>query len=122
MLDLPKAAKSFTYASAGIVALFRSENNAKIHLIAGTGAVAAGFFFGLTTTEWCILVLQIAAVMGAEAVNTAIEKLCDVVSPGHHPVIGQVKDLAAAAVLITAIASVITGLVLFLPKLLNTIS
>lgn len=66
-----------------------------------------------------ILILQIAFVMVAEAFNTAIEKLCDVVSKDHHPVIGTVKDIAAGGVLIAAISAVITGLLLFIPKLLE---
>lgn len=122
MPDFAKAAKSFTYALAGIATLFRSENNAKIHLLAGALAVAAGFLWGLSPTEWAILTIQIALVVAAEAFNTAIEKICDFVSPARHPVIGQIKDLAAAGVLMVAISSVITGLILFLPKLLNELS
>jgi len=119
MPDLAKVFKSFGYAFKGIVSLFRYENNAKVHLIAGILAVAAAFYLEFSLIEWCILVIQIALVLAAEAFNTAIEKLCDVISPGKHPVIGTVKDIAAGAVLITAIAAVITGLSLFLPKILQ---
>lgn len=119
MPDLAKVFKSFGYAFKGVVSLFRYENNAKIHLIAGIVAVATAFYLELNPTEWCILVIQIALVMAAEAFNTAIEKLCDVISPEKHPVIGTVKDIAAGAVLITAIAAVISGLLLFLPKILQ---
>ncbi len=118
MPDLAKVFRSFGYAFKGIVSLFRYENNAKIHLIAGILAIAIAFYLRLNPTEWCILIIQIALVMAAEAFNTAIEKLCDVVSPEKHPVIGTIKDIAAGAVLMTAIAAVITGLLLFLPKML----
>lgn len=119
MPDLAKVFKSFGYAFKGVISLFRHENNAKVHLIAGALAVITAFYLELNPTEWCILVIQIALVMAAEAFNTAIEKLCDLVSPGKHPVIGTVKDIAAGAVLITAIAAVISGLFLFLPKILE---
>ncbi len=119
MPDLAKVFKSFGYAFKGIVSLFRYENNAKVHLIAGILAVAAAFYLEFSLIEWCILVIQIALVMAAEAFNTAIEKLCDAISPQKHPAIGTVKDIAAGAVLITAIAAVITGLFLFLPKILQ---
>lgn len=119
MPDIAKAIKSFGYAVKGIIRLFGSENNAKIHLIAGTLAVALALWLGLSAAEWCILVIQISVVMAAEAFNTAIEKLCDVISPERHPVIGTVKDIAAGAVLVTAIASVFTGLFLFLPKIME---
>ncbi len=119
MPDLAKVFRSFSYAFKGIISLFRGENNAKIHLIAGILAVAAAFYLELSLTEWCILIIQIALVIAAEAFNTAIEKLCDMISPEKHPVIGTVKDIAAGAVLITAIAAVISGLLLFLPKILQ---
>lgn len=122
MPDIAKALKSFKYAFQGMFSLFRFENNAKIHVLAGSAALVAGFLLGLNTTEWCILVIQIALVMAAEAFNTAIEKLCDFVSPEKHPVIGSVKDIAAAGVLIMAIAAVVTGLLLFVPKILEKLS
>lgn len=118
MPDITKAVRSFGYAYQGVISLFRSENNAKIHLIIGSVAVIAGLALGLSAVEWCVLIIQIALVLAAEAFNTAIEKLCDVVSPDTHPVIGSVKDIAAGAVLLTAIAAVITALLLFAPKLL----
>ncbi len=122
MPDLAKVFKSFGYAFKGLISLFRYENNAKVHLIAGILAVITAFYLELSPAEWCILIIQIALVMAAEAFNTAIEKLCDVISPEKHPVIGKIKDLAAGAVLITAIAAVISGLFLFLPKILRLVN
>lgn len=116
---LKKRLNSFRYAGAGIAALFRSEPNAKIHLVLTIASVAAGFFFHLTTTEWCVIILAISLVLSAEAFNTAIEQLTDLVSPDFHPLAGKVKDLAAGAVLITAIGAAVTGLIVFLPKLLH---
>jgi diacylglycerol kinase len=119
MPDAAKALKSFRYAIQGVIFLFGKENNAKIHLLAGVCVVGIALFLDLNATQWMILILQIAFVMVAEAFNTAIEKLCDVVSKDHHPVIGTVKDIAAGGVLIAAISAVITGLLLFIPKLLE---
>ncbi|KQS33539.1 diacylglycerol kinase family protein [Dyadobacter sp. Leaf189] len=117
-IDIRKALRSFTFAGVGIFNLFRYENNARIHLIACLAVVAAGVGFQISATEWMILVIQIALVWAAEAFNTALEKLADLVSPGYHPVIKVVKDTAAAGVLILAISAVIVGAIIFFPKLL----
>lgn len=118
MINLPKTLRSFRFAGQGVVALFRYENNARFHALAGLVVVGVGFWLGLTSTEWAILLTQIGLIFMAEAINTAIEKLCDVVSPAHHPTIKAVKDIAAGAVLILAIVSVLVGLLILGPKLL----
>ncbi len=117
MPNLHKMLRSFPFALKGVRALFRHENNAQIHLIAALLALTAGAVLALSPVEWCILVIQIAFVWTAEAFNTAIEKLCDRVSPEFHPLTGTVKDLAAGAVLLAAGSSLVTGSILFLPKL-----
>lgn len=117
-VNIRKAIRSFRFAGMGIYSLFRYENNARIHLIACLLVVIAGVFFKISTTEWCMITLAIGLVWSAEAINTAIEKLADVVSPGYHPAIKDVKDLAAAGVLILAIAAVVIGSIIFLPKVL----
>ncbi|WP_374757842.1 diacylglycerol kinase family protein [Dyadobacter sediminis] len=110
--------RSFRYAGVGIYNLFRYENNARIHLLACIFVVIAGVFFDISSAEWSLLVIQIGLVWSAEAVNTAVEKLADVVSPEYHPGIKVVKDTAAAAVLILAISAVIVGGIIFIPKAL----
>jgi len=105
--------KSFAYAFEGLKTLFRSEHNMSIHLIATVLALALGWWKTLSPTKWAILVAVIALVWMAEAFNTALERLCDLVHKEYHPVVKQVKDISSAAVLITAIAAVITGLLLF---------
>lgn len=117
-----KRLNSFRYAFTGIATLFRSETNAKIHLLAAVSAVFAGVFFSITLMEWCFLILVIALVFAAEGFNTALEKLTDLVSPEFHPLAGQAKDLAAGAVLFIAIAAFIIGLIIFLPKFLSLIN
>lgn len=110
--------KSFGFALKGIAILVQTQVNAQIHLFIGTCVILAGFYFSITPTEWILLILTMSAVLAAEAFNTAIEFLTDLVSPDHHPLAGKTKDVAAAAVLITAIAAVLIGLIIFLPHLL----
>lgn len=95
----------------------RSTPNARIHLLAAIAAIALGIFLSISNTEWCILALSIAMVFCAEAFNTALEQLTDLVSPGQHPLAGKAKDLAAGAVLLAALGAAATGLIIFAPKL-----
>ena len=107
--------RSFRYAFAGIATLARTQHNAWIHAAATAAVIGAGFFFGVTVSEWCALILAMAAVWGAEALNTAFEFLADVASPGFHPVVKKAKDVAAGAVLITAVGAAVIGAIIFIP-------
>ena len=89
--------------------------NLSFHLIAAMAVIIAGIVLGITRTEWIMVVMCIGTVIAAELFNTAIEKLVDLVSPERHPVAGQVKDIAAGAVLICAVAAAIIGLIIFIP-------
>lgn len=113
MINGRKVLRSFRFAGQGIIDLFRFENNAKVHLLIAGIVLLAGIYFRLSRTEWIIIVTQIGLVWTAEAFNTAIEKLCDFVSPGLHPQIKVIKDLSSGAVLILAISAVIVGLIIF---------
>ncbi|WP_221393948.1 diacylglycerol kinase family protein [Dyadobacter sp. NIV53] len=117
-VNIRKAIRSFRYAGMGIYSLFRYENNARIHLIACVLVLIAGISLQISPTEWCTIVILIGLVWSAEAINTAIEKLADVVSPDYHRAIKDVKDLAAAGVLILAVSSVIVGGIIFIPKII----
>lgn len=109
--------RSFPHAIRGLRDLIHRQHNARIHAAATVAALALGWLSRLTRQEWGILVLAIAAVWAAEAFNTALESLADAVHPERHPLVGRAKDAAAAAVLVAAIASVIVGGLLFLPRL-----
>lgn len=113
--------KSFAYAFNGIKALIKNEHNARIHLFATICVIPAGFFFDLPAGEWIAIIFAIGFVFSAEAVNSAIEYLADFVSPGRHELIKQAKDIAAAAVLFSALTAAIVGLIIFLPKIINLI-
>jgi diacylglycerol kinase (ATP) len=115
---LRKRLESFRHAFNGIKTLLSGEANARIHSIATVAVVTAGLLLDITSTEWIAVVIAIGAVFAAEALNTAIERLSDIVSPGYHETIKQVKDLSAGAVLFMSIAAAITGAIIFLPKLI----
>lgn len=111
--------RSFRYAGEGIKALFRDEHNARIHAVAAVLAIAFGFIFRISSSEWCAVIILIGAVYALEAVNTAIEAIADKVSPQFAPLIKKAKDTAAAAVLIMAVAAVAVAAVIFLPRFMS---
>lgn len=116
---MKKLIKSFMHSFNGIRLLFKHERNAKIHLGASLGIVLMGFVFHINSNEWIALVLSIGLVLALEAINTALEKLSDVVMPQYDERIKEVKDIGAAAVLVAAIVSVIVGLIIFVPRILE---
>jgi len=116
--EAARLGRSFGYAWAGVRLLFGQERNAQIHLALAVVAVLLAWWLDFSTTEWALLVLTIGVVIIAEAMNTAIETLTDLISPDYHPQAKAVKDLAAGGVLLAAIMAVIIALFLFLPKLL----
>jgi diacylglycerol kinase (ATP) len=111
--------RSFRNAFNGVGVLFGKERNARIHLTVFCGVVTAGVFFCLTAFEWIIILVVSSLVFAAEAINTSIETLADVVSPKIDPQIKLVKDIAAGAVLLTAIAAAVVGLIVFIPKIIT---
>lgn len=113
---------SFKYAFQGIFDLFRSQPNALIHLLAAVVVIAAGLYFSISKTEWAIVLLTIFWVLAAEAFNTAIEYLTDLVSPEYHKLAGKTKDAAAAGVLLTAMGAVAVAAMIFLPKLIDLVN
>lgn len=115
--DYKKQLQSFGYAWKGIRTCVGKEQNLSFHLIATVVVTISGFVLGITRTEWMIIILCIGVVIAAELFNTAIERLVDLVSPGRHPIAGQVKDIAAGAVLVCAATTAIIGLIIFIPYL-----
>ena len=109
--------RSFIFAWRGTCVLLACQRNARVHLLATAGVIAAGFWFQVSRMEWAVLVVAMAMVWMAEGLNSAVEKLADAVHPADHPLVGVAKDMAAGAVLITAVASVVLGLLVFGPYL-----
>lgn len=118
---LKKRLKSFTYAFNGIYMLIRNEHNAWIHCFAAVCVIVLGFLLDIESYEWIAVSFAIGMVLAAEAVNSSIEALCDLVSLGYNEAIKKAKDLAAGAVLILAIAAATVGLIIFIPKILALI-
>jgi diacylglycerol kinase (ATP) len=119
ILFFTKFFASFSYAFKGLYLLFTSQRNAKIHAIAALLVIILGFLFQIVWYEWALLIFAIGLVLSAEAINTAIEYLTDLVSPQQNEQAGKVKDLAAGAVLLTAITAFIIALLVFVPKLVR---
>ena len=109
---------SFVYAIRGVQELLRSETNARIHLGISCFVLAFGILLSLPAGEWSLVVLAMGLVWTAEAVNTAIERAVDLKIPEIHDLAAQVKDLAAAAVLLASIAASAVGVIVFLPRVL----
>lgn len=119
--SLRKRIKSFSYAYAGIKVLLREEHNAHIHTVAAIVAVTLGFLFGITPGEWTAVVIVIAMVFAAEAVNSAIERTADFVKAERDDRKRDIKDLAAGAVLLCAMGAAVVGVIIFLPYLITFI-
>jgi len=114
-----KFTKSFANAAHGLAYLFKSQANARIELVITLMVIGAGFILNISSTEWLVILLFIALVLGLEGINTAIEILSDKLHPAHDEEIRKVKDAAAGAVLLAAMLAAIAGIAIFAPKLLN---
>lgn len=113
--------QSFKCAFDGLRYAVATQRNFRFHLVAAILVSAAAYFLKVSTTAWAVLILTINNVLVVELINTAIEVMVDLVSPEYHPLAKKVKDLAAGAVLLVAIASIVVGLVVLGPPLLQLI-
>ncbi|MBL6964469.1 MAG: diacylglycerol kinase family protein [Bacteroidetes bacterium] len=113
--------KSFVYAHQGIIFLFKSQGNVIIHSIAAALAILMGILLKISMLEWCLIFFAIGFVFVTEAINTAIEQFIDFISPSYNVSAGKAKDLAAGAVLFSAVTALIVGLIIFVPKLVDLI-
>lgn len=104
--------KSFTYAIKGIQ-LSLKDRNKKVLIACAFITIILGFVFKITITEWSIILICIGVVLSLEMVNTAIERLVDLVEPNHHPKAGAIKDISAGAVLVFSIISAVIGVMIF---------
>lgn len=115
---MKKFLMGFRYAFKGVKYAFSTQINFKFHSFALLAVVVLGFSVGIDRSDWLWIVTAIILVLVAELFNTAIEVLVDLVSPGYNKKAGVVKDLASAAVLLTAVLAFIIGLFIFVPRLL----
>ncbi|RDI54902.1 diacylglycerol kinase family protein [Flavobacterium glaciei] len=110
--------KSVSYAFKGAVKLITTEHSIMVQFSIGILITIAGFYFGISKTEWLFQTIAIGLVMSIEGVNTAIEKVADFIHPNYHERIGFIKDIAAGAVFFAALTAIAIGLIIYIPILL----
>lgn len=114
-----KLKNSFKYAFCGIITALKKEQNMKIHFTIAILVIIAGIILKISTIEWIICIILIGIVISLELVNTAIEQVVDIAMPEINEKAKIAKDVAAGAVLMVAIISLICGLIIFIPKIIN---
>jgi diacylglycerol kinase (ATP) len=119
--SITKRLKSFTYAFNGLRVLIKEEHNAWIHLFATVCVVVAGILFKISLMEWVAVVFAIGLVFSFEIINTSVEHIADFICPERDDRIKRIKDLAAAAVLVSAITAAVIGLIVFIPKIIESL-
>jgi diacylglycerol kinase len=110
--------KSFTYAFRGLFKIFREEQNLQVQSIVAILIIILGFVLRIKLLEWCAVLISIALVILMETINSAVERLSDVLKPRIHTYIKEIKDIMAAAVMISAILAIVVGLIVFIPHIL----
>lgn len=116
---LKKRIASFGFAAQGLRTLLKTQPNARIHLLATIVVGICAFVLDVTRTDWLLLIMATGMVWTAEAFNTALEFLTDLVSPGFHELAGKTKDVAAAAVFLASLAAALIGVLVFTPYVLR---
>ncbi len=111
--------RSVRFAAEGVVQFFSKQRNAKIQTVMGIIAISLGFIVSITPYQWLLVLFCIGLVISLEMINSAIEVFCDMVTTDFHPRIKIIKDVAAGAVLVACVASLIIGLIIFIPALTN---
>jgi diacylglycerol kinase len=111
--------KSFVYAVNGIWSGVTDQLNLKVQIVVALIVIGAGFYYDITATEWCVILLCIGLVLGLEMMNSAVESLVDLVTLERKPLAGRIKDIAAGAVLLVSIVSVVIGVIVFRKYVVN---
>lgn len=116
-----KLGRSFSYAFQGINTAVKDERNLKIHIGIGLVVLMLGGWLTLSLIEWVFILFAIGGIISLELLNTALERIVNLITEEYHPLAKQAKDIAAGAVLVYAILSVVIGVIIFLPKLIKLI-
>ena len=111
--------KAVLFALQGIKQFFSRDRNGQIQMVIGITAIILGFTVSLTPFQWLFVLFCIGLVISLEMINSAIERFCDLVTTEFHPGIKIIKDVAAGAVLVASITSLIVGLIIFIPALVQ---
>lgn len=117
MIHVRRLAKSFKHAVHGVAVVFRSEQNFRIQVAAALAAFALALWFRVRYEEWIILLFLTGAVLVLELVNSILERIVDTFKPRIHPVVKDVKDIMAAAVLIASLIALLVGVTIFSPPI-----
>lgn len=115
MIKIQRLFKSFKFALKGFSSLVKKEQNFRIHILLSIVVVFAGLYFKIAIWQWCLIILLIATVFVLEMVNTVMERLMDMLKPRIHAYVREIKDIMSAMVLVAAVASLIIGLIIFVP-------
>ncbi|WP_042458522.1 diacylglycerol kinase family protein [Neobacillus dielmonensis] len=107
--------QSFSYAAAGIITGIKQERNMRFHLCSATVVLFVSCYLSISKTEWLIILVAIGGMFALELMNSAIERVVDLVTSDFHPLAKQAKDLAAGAVFVYALICLIIGLIIFMP-------
>ena len=116
MLD--KKIRSIGFAVSGLRIAWREEFNFRLEVVFTAAAIILGLIFDISTIEWLFVIVAIGLVLSAEALNTALEELCDMLKPMHDPHVKKIKDLAAAGVFLASVSAAVIGAIIFVPHLL----
>ncbi|MDH3211634.1 MAG: diacylglycerol kinase family protein [Myxococcales bacterium] len=116
--SLGSRVRSFQHALRGLGTLMATQHNARIHAAATIGVCGVAYLLKIANLEWCFIAVAIVAVWTAEALNTALELLCDATVPDVHPLVGRAKDVAAGGVLISAAGAAVIGILVLGPRAL----
>ncbi|MCH2490813.1 MAG: diacylglycerol kinase family protein [Flavobacteriales bacterium] len=112
-----KRIKGCGYAIKGAWMLLKNEQSIQVQAVIGVLVTIAGFYFNISSTEWMLQIFAIGLIMSVEGLNTAAEEIANFVHPDFHNKIGYIKDVAAGAVFFAAVAGVIIGCIIYLPKI-----
>lgn len=115
--DLRQLPRSFRYAGRGLWHVLRTEQNLRIHALAGLAAIGLALYFRISLVELAIVVLAVGLVISAEVLNAIVEDFLDIIHPEHHPTVRRIKDALAGAVLVAALVAAVVGALIFLPYL-----
>ncbi|MBC2721054.1 diacylglycerol kinase family protein [Desulfosporosinus sp.] len=113
----PGFLRSLNQAWRGMMYTLRTQKHVQFHVFAGSSVLLLAWWSEVTRYEWLILIFAIGSVISAEVMNSALETVVDMVQPNYHPLAGMAKDIAAGAVLVTAIQAAVIGMIVFVPAL-----
>jgi diacylglycerol kinase (ATP) len=119
--SLKSRLQSFRFALNGLRSLLKHEHNSRIHFIAAIAVIILGLILKINLTEWSLLIIVTGMVFITELFNSSLESFADSIKPEWNDLIGKAKDYSAAAVLVAAIISLVVGIIIFAPKLLDLI-